>query len=657
MLAASGSSLGREKIQWGLLHVPIESKGIRRFPVNPPVPRLESVMSSAVEVGFRVCSSLQPRLQCIYRPRGPVQELNGVGCSRPPRGRSAVLPIQQEVDLVMLFRNSLHASSVRRRQGKILSTVIAVVAVVVVGTAVIVSLGGAEPAESSIDASQIHTVARGDFQIVIPVSGELTTERQVEIRNLLETRAVITEIVGEGTFVHEGDVVLRIADDELINQIKDSEDKVQTAESSVIAAEQSLAIRNSTMASDLEKADLEIEIAQLAMQAWEEGGVVTARQKLDLEIQTATINRDRLVKRAEDGRKLVEKGFLALDEYERDRIAMIESEARVKEAELAKQVYEDYTIKMELATNKSAVEQSRAEKGRVRQRHEAEIVKIEADVESVRFKRESARERLQDLKDQLEACIIAAPSDGLVVYASSLSSGERRGRDNEPPPQVGTELRQNELVMILPDTSRMIASLKVGEALSGRVREGQPAVIYSDSLPGTAIPASVLKVSVLAESGGWRDPNRRDYTVRVLLDADPSLGLKPSMRCRGEIVLGKVEDAISVPIQSVFRKGPIAFVYVPDERGFAQRAVKIGRSSEMEVEVLEGLEPGENVLLRRPTPGEISVEIEAPVSTGNPWSGGGKPSGAASGKPGTGSTGKPSGAPAKKTGRPSGRPG
>ena len=70
----------------------------------------------------------------------------------------------------------------------------------------------------------------------------------------------------------------------------------------------------------------------------------------------------------------------------------------------------------------------------------------------------------------------------------------------------------------------LITHKVVGEALSGRIKEGQSAVIYSDSVPGTAIPGTVLGVSVLAESGGWRDPNRRDYTVRVLLDADPELG-------------------------------------------------------------------------------------------------------------------------------------
>ena len=221
-----------------------------------------------------------------------------------------------------------------------------------------------------------------------------------------------------------------------------------------------------------------------------------------------------------------------------------------------------------------------------------------------------------------------------MVYASSLG-GERRGRGDEPPPQVGTELRQNELVMILPDTTRMIANLKVGEALSGRVREGQPVIVFSDSKPDMPVPGAVLAVSVLAEGGGWRDPNRRDYTVKVLLDADPEMGLKPSMRCRGDIKLGRVDDAVNVPIQAVFRKGRLAFVYVPEEGGFAQRKVDLGQSSEMLVEVLDGLEVGESVLLRRPSPGEVVRELEMPETpAGGPRFAGGRPAaGSSKGRP------------------------
>ena len=204
---------------------------------------------------------------------------------------------------------------------------------------------------------------------------------------------------------------------------------------------------------------------------------------------------------------------------------------------------------------------------------------------------------------------ITAPTDGLVVYASSLESGGWRGNDRQPP-TVGTEIRSNELIMILPDTTQMVALVKVSEALSGRITEGQPAVVFSDALPNVPIPGNVQSVSVLAEGGGWRDPNRRDYTVRILLDADTELGLKPSMRARAEIQLGEVTDALSVPIQSIFRDGRRAFVYVPAEGGFAQRAVRLGRSSELSVEIVEGLETGELVLLREPKGKEIVARLD-----------------------------------------------
>ena len=515
-------------------------------------------------------------------------------------------------------------SAARRhdRAGRALLWGVALVAVAVV--IVLVQVGGGEdPAESTSKQNDTHLVARGDFSIVVPAKGELTTAQKQEIRNLLESRAMITEIIDEGTTVEKGTILLKLADDEILDKIKDAEDKVKTAESTVITAEQTLAIRRSTMVSDIEKADLEIEIAELDKQAWEEGEVVSYRQSLALGIETKQINRDRLQKRFEDAKSLLDNGYISLDEYEQDRIKLIESEAALKEAKLAEQVYERYTIKQDRAQKRSAVEQSMAEKERVRQRHEAEIVKIEADVESARFRLQTAQERLDDLRGQLESCIVHAPSDGLVVYASSLS-GERRGRGDEPPPQVGTELRQNELVMILPDVTRMMASLKVGEALSGKIIPGQPVTVFSDSLPDVPLQGWVEGVSVLAETGGWRDPNRRDYTVKVALDVDSGLGLKPSMRCRAEIVLGEVNDAVNVPVQAVFRRGPLAFVYVPQDGGFAERRVRIGRASEMSVEIVDGLASGESVLLRRPAAGEIVAEISTldGEEDGMKWTGG-----------------------------------
>ncbi|MDZ4830315.1 MAG: HlyD family efflux transporter periplasmic adaptor subunit [Phycisphaerae bacterium] len=465
--------------------------------------------------------------------------------------------------------------------------------------------------DARVAVADTFVVERSNFDMVIPVSGELAAMKQIEVRNRLESRAVITEVVAEGKMVRKGEVVLRLAEEELRDKIKDAKDKVNTATSEKIAAEQGLSIKKNTRDSELEKADLAIELANLALLAWKEGEVVSKRQSLELAVKTAGINLDRLDARYKESSKLSEQKFISKDECEKDRIAWIEAEVKAKQAKLDEVVYNAYQYKQDEAKKNSDVEQAVAERKRVEQRNDAELVKAQADVESQRFKVESASDRLKQLEMQLGYCSVEAPSDGLVVYATSIDSGGGgRGGGDAQPPQVGTELKPNELVIILPDTSQMVANLKVSEALSGRIRPNQPVTVYSDALPNAAVTGTVQSVSVLAAGGGWRDPNRRDYTVRVALDADPALGLKPSMRCKAEILLDRVDNVVSVPVQAIFRQGPVAYVYVQQGGGFAQKLVKLGRSSELRVEILEGAEEGARVLLRDPAPEEVVAKLD-----------------------------------------------
>ena len=100
-----------------------------------------------------------------------------------------------------------------RRFGGALTTVIILLVVVVgLGTAGFLLLGGNEVEQTAgtFDEADIHVVGRNSFDIVIPASGELSTERKIEIRNRLEGRALITEIVSEGESVRAGDILLRL---------------------------------------------------------------------------------------------------------------------------------------------------------------------------------------------------------------------------------------------------------------------------------------------------------------------------------------------------------------------------------------------------------------------------------------------------------------
>lgn len=111
---------------------------------------------------------------------------------------------------------------------------------------------------------------------------------------------------------------------------------------------------------------------------------------------------------------------------------------------------------------------------------------------------------------------------------------------------------------------------------------------------------------MLAESGGWRDPNLREYTVKISLNnVEPGSGLKPSMRCEAQIVLGRVDNALTVPVQAVFSDSGVRFVYLAEGGRFVRSPINLGRRSETSAEILAGLKENDIVLLREPTAGEI----------------------------------------------------
>jgi HlyD family secretion protein len=453
-----------------------------------------------------------------------------------------------------------------------------------------------------------YTVVRGTFDISVPASGELAALNQIEIRNRFDYRAVITEIVKEGSAVRKGDLLFRLNDQEVRNKIKDAEDTLNNAQSALVTAQAKLDIQLSAEQSALAKADLDVTLAELALKAWTEGEDVSRQNELELELATAAANCERLVARYEESRKLVERQFISQDEFKRDEIAKIEAEARLKQARLDERIYREYLREQDQANKRSDVEQAVAERDRVRERFKAELETARAEVASKEHNLRSAQERLLDLQEQAEFCAVTAPADGWVVYASSIQSG-RSWRNEGQPPTVGTELPRNELVIVLPDTSQMIAAVKVNEALSGLIQPGQHATIGSEAMPDVVMHGEVVSIGVLAESGGWIDRNRRDYTVKIRIDDANELPLKPSMRCKADIFVNRVQDTLYVPVQAVFREGSTSFVYVPEGSGYAQREIRVGRASEVYVEVVGGLAEQEVVLLRQPEPQEIVTRL------------------------------------------------
>lgn len=461
------------------------------------------------------------------------------------------------------------------------------------------------PEEIDLAAASLQS-----FDVTTSATGELEARKQIDIRNQLEQPTTIVEIVKEGVQVKAGDVLVKLNSDSIQTQVDEDSLKVESSRAELVVAENNYTIQETQNASDLRKCQLDIDVAELELRKWQEGEVKSKRQANQLALEKATRELERLKEKYERSIELEKKGFLARDELKRDEVAYLEAQAAMKTAELNIVVYDQFEFVRDEKVKSSTVAQAKAELSKVIQKANSELAKADADRKNKREQMRLRVQKLEKLREQVEMATLRAPSDGLVVYATSLNR-DRWGGNSDGAMDIGRQVKRNEQLIVLPDTSEMVASVRVHESMTGRMRPGQQATIKVDALGGRSIPGTVDSIGVIAESGGWRDPNLREYTVKVRLDlTGVDVPLKPSMRAEAQILLDKVEQALTIPIQAVFSEGLVRYVLVPAKNGrFAKQPVRIGRRSDRFAEVLFGVGEGDRVLVREAQASEI---IDAP---------------------------------------------
>lgn len=441
------------------------------------------------------------------------------------------------------------------------------------------------------------------FDITTAASGELEAKNQIEIRNKLETPSTIAEVAAEGTRVKAGDLLVRLNVDSIKQLLDQAKVEIENMKAQVEASQHAYEIQVIENEQKLRQALLKVELAQLDRLQWLEGEAKTKRQANSLALSKSLLEVERLAEKLRQSSGLLEKGFLSKDEYDRDQVAYIEAQSAWITSTLQNEVFEEYEFRKQEKKFQSDVEEALAEFEQVKLNNSIQLAAKSAE--------RAAKKRVFDLQDEqvkkhetaIVNATIKAPSDGLVVYASSMSRNMWFSSDG--PIAIGRQVMPNETIMMLPDTSEMVATVRVPETLASRITKAQAASIKVDAAGGRTFQGVVDSIGVLAESGGWRDPNLKEYTVKIAIDKSQAEGLKPSMRCESRIFLDRVADVMSVPVQAVFSDGPVRFVHIREGSRFVRRPVNLGRQSDTHAEILSGLDPGTQVLTREPTAAEL----------------------------------------------------
>lgn len=144
------------------------------------------------------------------------------------------------------------------------------------------------------------------------------------------------------------------------------------------------------------------------------------------------------------------------------------------------------------------------------------------------------------------------------------------------------------------DLSVVEASAAVPEHLAGKLAKGQKARIRVPAWPDKVFEAELAHLGVEAD--------RASGTVEAAFHVqNPDMQLRPGMRAEFSIITGERENVMLVPASAVQGSAAERFVYVKDfdiPHAFVKSAVVTGERNDTHVEIVSGVLPGDEVVIR-----------------------------------------------------------
>jgi HlyD family secretion protein len=399
------------------------------------------------------------------------------------------------------------------------------------------------------------SVRRGTLVLRLTESGVLRPAESITYRSPVMGRETeIAFLAPEGIRVNEGDLILRLDTTEVAQELARARQELRQAEV------------------DLQLAEIERREGVAAVESASQGEGALSVEESRTRLRLAERKVERLRQEFASLEPLLEKGFLTRDELTKSAFELEQAEA-----ELA------------LERRKAAINLEHTHP-RQAERASLQLAQKEAARENVRAKLAEARARLRSLEEQLEGCRVYARGGGLVVYEDYLGAGQRRKV------RVGDRVTPSQGVVTIPGLSRMRVESSVREADVHRVRAGLAVSVRVEAFPDAALPAKLVHVGTLARSSAERPGEEKRFELVAEL-APTSLELRPDMSARLEIEVGERRDVLQVPINAVFERDGTSVCHVLGLLGARPRAVELGDSDDVFVEVRSGLREGERVTL------------------------------------------------------------
>ncbi|MBW3538813.1 MAG: HlyD family efflux transporter periplasmic adaptor subunit [Planctomycetes bacterium] len=469
--------------------------------------------------------------------------------------------------------------------------------------------GTVEDVETNHDAGYARVIVRDE-------NGELR-EHQDDVGELRRVLVKKGDTLKPGDALI-GDVVCELDSSALVNSAIQQRIKVTQAQADVEKGVKNVEIQERTNDSLLAAAKLAHDLAVLDLKKYKDGEYLQLLTKARGDVFVA---REDLNKAGEDyeyAKKLAKKGFKNQNELEAARIAELRAQNTLTNAEELLNVLEKYDYDRKIKELEALALETEREIERVQLTGEAAVAQFQAQLDASRLAYDAEKHTLDRLERQIAGCRLVAPQDGKVVYAVQSS------RRSEPVViEEGASVRERQAIINLPDFTQMKVDVKIHESKIGHIRPGLPAIIRIHADQGRKYRGVLETVPDVPVQGDWPNTDLMLYecAVRIIDDVGD---LKPGLTAEAEIIAEDRDDVLQVPVQAIVGVGSKYVAWAMTPSGPERRNdLKLGQSNEQMIEVLSGLEEGEQVVMnprarfeKELTELEAQLEVERAAGDG-----------------------------------------
>lgn len=239
---------------------------------------------------------------------------------------------------------------------------------------------------------------------------------------------------------------------------------------------------------------------------------------------------------------------------------------------------------------------------------EASLDAAKQGAQAASFNVNSAQATANEARENLSRTEVYAPNSGIISMLN-VKQGER---------VVGTGMMGGTELLRIADLTRMEVQVDISENEIVRVSVGDKVDIEVDAYLDSTFTGTVTKISNSSSVGGAAALVSNDqvanYTVNIRIDAESYKGLmgkgkmpfRPMMSASVAIKTRTVKDVLSVPIQAVTTREEdgadpeddlLEVVFVVEGDSVTQRTVRSGLQDETNIQIVSGLNKGDQVVI------------------------------------------------------------